>query len=141
MAARAATTGPIGVNLLVPQPSVVDFAQLDYYAEELEEVAEHYRVEVGHLDCDYYDEWQRKLEVVADIRPEMVSFTFGSPSPDIVRRLSALGILVSVTVTSAYEAGVAIAAGADNLVVQGPNAGGHRATSAPDMEPGTESLA
>ena len=140
VAARAATTGPIGVNLLVPQPSVADFAQLDYYADELEEVAEHYRVEVGHLDYDYDDEWQRKLEVVADIRPEMVSFTFGSPSPDIVRRLSALGMLVSVTVTSAYEAGVAIAAGADNLVVQGPNAGGHRATFAPDMEPGTDSL-
>jgi len=140
VAARAATTGPIGVNLLVPQPSFVDFAQLDYYADELEEVAEHYHVEVGLLDYDYDDEWQRKLEVVADIRPEMVSFTFGSPSPDIVRRLSALGMLVSVTVTSAYEAGVAIAAGADNLVVQGPDAGGHRGTFAPDMEPGTESL-
>jgi nitronate monooxygenase len=140
VAARAATTGPIGVNLLVPQPSFVDFAQLDYYADELEEVAEHYHVEVGHLDYDYDDEWQRKLEAVADIRPEMVSFTFGTPSPDIVRRLSALGMLVSVTVTSAYEAGVAIAAGADNLVVQGPNAGGHRGTFAPDMEPGTESL-
>ncbi|GAB5019596.1 hypothetical protein JHV675_52080 [Mycobacterium avium subsp. hominissuis] len=29
-----------------------------------------------------------------------------------------------VTVTSAYEAGVAVAAGADSLVVQGPAAGG-----------------
>ena len=110
------------------------------YAEELEDVADHYNVEVGYPDWDYDDEWQRKLEVVADVRPEMVSFTFGAPSPDIVRRLSALGMLVSVTVTSAYEAGVALAAGADNLVVQGPNAGGHRGTFAPDMEPGTESL-
>lgn len=42
--------------------------------------------------------------------------------------------------TSVYEAGVAIAAGADSLVVQGPAAGGHRGTFAPDMEPGTESL-
>ncbi len=140
VAARAATTGPIGVNLLVPQPSVVDFAQLDFYADELEDVAEHYHVEVGYPDWDYDDEWQRKLEAIADIRPEMVSFTFGVPSPDIVRRLSALGMLVSVTVTSAYEAGVAVAAGVDNLVVQGPNAGGHRGTFAPDMEPGTEPL-
>ncbi|MCV7113541.1 nitronate monooxygenase, partial [Mycolicibacterium setense] len=86
------------------------------------------------------DEWERKLEVVADIRPELVSFTFGAPPPDVVRQLSALGLLVSVTVTSAYEAGVAIAAGADNLVVQGPGAGGHRGTFAPDTEPGEESL-
>jgi nitronate monooxygenase len=139
-AARAATTGPIGANLFVPQPSVADWNQLDYYAEELEDIADHYRVDVGRPDYDYDDEWKRKLEVLADVRPEMVSFTFGVPSPDIVRRLSALGPLVSVTVTSAYEAGVAIAAGADNLVVQGPNAGGHRGTFAPDMEPGTESL-
>jgi nitronate monooxygenase len=45
-----------------------------------------------------------------------------------------------VTVTSLYEAGVAVAAGADSLVVQGPNAGGNRATFAPDMDPGSESL-
>ncbi len=45
-----------------------------------------------------------------------------------------------VTVTSAYEAGVAVAAGADSLVVQGPAAGGHRGTFAPDMEPANESL-
>ncbi len=47
-AARKATTGPIGVNLFVPQPSVADWVQLEYYAEDLEEVADHYRVEVGH---------------------------------------------------------------------------------------------
>ena len=138
--ARAATTGPLGVNLLVPQPSVADFAQLEYYAEELEDIADHYRVEVGHPEFGDDDDWERKLEVVADVRPELVSFTFGVPPPDIIRRLGALGLLVMVTVTSAYEAGVALAAGADSLIVQGPNAGGHRGTFAPDMEPGTESL-
>lgn len=122
-AARAATTGPIGANIFVPQPSVADWLQLEYYAEELAEVAEYYHVEVGQPIHGDDDEWERKLEVVADIRPELVSFTFGAPPPDVVRQLSALGLLVSVTVTSAYEAGVAIAAGADNLVVQGPGAG------------------
>lgn len=139
-AARAATTGPLGANLFVPQPSVADWVQLEYYAEELEEVAEFYHVEVGHPQHDDDDDWQRKLEVVADVRPEVVSFTFGVPPPDVIRRFSAIGLLVSVTVTSAYEAGVALAAGADSLVVQGPNAGGHRGTFAPDMEPGSESL-
>jgi nitronate monooxygenase len=139
-AARAATTGPLGVNLFVPQPSVADWVQLDYYAEELEEIAEHYHVEVGHPQHGDDDDWEHKLEVVADVRPELVSFTFGVPPPDIIRRLGALGLLVMVTVTSSYEAGVAVAAGADSLVVQGPGAGGHRGTFAPDMEPGNESL-
>lgn len=139
-AARAATTGPLGVNLFVPQPSVADWMALDYYAEELEEIAEYYQVEVGHPEYGDDDDWERKLEVVADVRPELVSFTFGVPPPDVIRRLGALGLLVMVTVTSAYEAGVAVAAGADSLIVQGPDAGGHRGTFAPDMEPGNESL-
>jgi nitronate monooxygenase len=139
-AARTMTTGPLGVNLFVPQPSVADWVALDYYAEELENVAEHYQVEVGRPQFGDDDDWERKLEVVADIRPELVSFTFGVPPPDVIRRLGALGLLVMVTVTSAYEAGVAVAAGADSLVVQGPDAGGHRGTFAPDMEPGSESL-
>src|SRR5258705_3366449 len=140
VAARAATTGPIGANLFVPQPSVADWVLLEYYAEELEEVADFYHTEVGHPVHGDDDEWERKLEVVADVRPELVSFTFGAPPPDIIRRLSALGLLVSITVTSAYEARVALAAGADSLVVQGPDAGGHRGTFAPDMEPGAESV-
>ncbi|OBG26475.1 nitronate monooxygenase [Mycobacterium sp. 852002-51057_SCH5723018] len=139
-AARAMTTGPLGVNLVVPQPSVADWIALDYYADELEGIAEHYQCEVGRPEYGDDGDWERKLEVVADVRPELVSFTFGVPEPDVIRRMSALGLLVMITVTSAYEAGVAVAAGADSLVVQGPNAGGHRGTFAPDMEPGTEPL-
>ncbi|OBA77438.1 2-nitropropane dioxygenase [Mycobacterium sp. 1554424.7] len=139
-AARALTTGPLGVNLLVPQPSVADWIALDYYAEELENIAEHYQCEVGRPEFGDDDDWERKLEVVSDLNPELVSFTFGAPPPDVIRRLGAQGMLVMVTVTSPYEAGIAVAAGADSLVVQGPDAGGHRGTFAPDMEPGTESL-
>lgn len=139
-AARRLTTGPIGANLFVPQPSVADYQQLDRYAEQLDQIAEYYGVELGRPGFDD-DGWQSKLEVLADVRPEMVSFTFGTPPPDVLRWLGALGILLYVTVTSVYEAGVAVAAGADGLVVQGPDAGGHRGTFAPDMEPGTESLA
>lgn len=139
-AARALTTGPLGVNLFVPQPSVADWIALDYYADELEGIAEHYQVEVGRPEFGDDDDWGRKLEMVADVRPELVSFTFGVPPPEVIRWLSGLGLLVMVTVTSPYEAGVAVAAGADSLVVQGPGAGGHRGTFAPDREPGTESL-
>ena len=139
-AARANATGPIGVNLFVPQPSVADYVELDQYAGELAQLAAHYDVEVGQPDYGDDDGWQAKLEVVADTRPEVVSFTFGVPSPDVLRRFGALGILLFVTVTSTYEASVAVGAGVDGLIVQGPDAGGHRATFAPDMGPGTESL-
>ena len=139
-AARAATSGPIGVNLFVPQPSVAEVHRLDHYADALDDLAEHYGVEVGYPKFGDDDGWKQKLEVVADLRPEMVSFTFGAPPPDVMRWFGALGMLLFNTVTSAYEAGIALAAGADGLIVQGPHAGGHRGTFAPDMDPGTESL-
>jgi nitronate monooxygenase len=139
-AARAATSGAVGVNLFVPQPSVADAVQLDEYAEQLAELAEHYCVEVGQPRLGDDDCWSEKLEVVADLRPTVVSFTFGTPRPENLEMLRELRILTLVTVTSAYEAGIAVAHGADGLVVQGPEAGGHRGTFAPDVLPAAESL-
>ena len=56
----------------------------------------------------------------------MVSFTFGCPSGDDVARLQAAGTEVWVTVTSTAEAVDAAASGADVLVAQNAEAGGHR---------------
>lgn len=139
-AARAATTGPIGANLFVPQPSDADVVLLDEYADLLAPLADHYGVELGRPRFGDDDCWPEKLEVIADLRPTVVSFTFGAPPPEDLERLRALRILSVVTVTSAYEAGIAVAHGADALVVQGPSAGGHRGTFAPDVEPGHDPL-
>lgn len=133
-AVRALTTGPVGLNLFYPQPSVGESDALNGYRAALAPLAERYGVEVAtpHFDDDAYAE---KLEVVLDLRPEVVSFTFGSPEPHDVERLHAAGIFTVVTVTSAYEAGVAVSAGARALAVQGPEAGGHRGIFAPDVRP------
>lgn len=139
-AARGATTGPIGANLFVPQPSDADLVLLDDYADLLAPLAEHYGVELGRPRFGDDDCWPEKLDVIADLRPTAVSFTFGAPQPDVLERLRALRIMTLVTVTSAYEAGIAVAHGADALVVQGPAAGGHRGTFAPDVRPGNEPL-
>jgi nitronate monooxygenase len=55
-----------------------------------------------------------------------VSFTFGCPAAAEIDRLHSEGIAVWVTVTSSAEASRAETAGADGLVVQGTEAGGHR---------------
>jgi nitronate monooxygenase len=60
-----------------------------------------------------------------------VSFTFGLPPIELVRALRAAGSVVSVTVTDADEARAAAAFGADALVVQGGQAGGHASTVRP----------
>src|SRR5918992_4012182 len=59
-------------------------------------------------------------------RVPIVSFTFGCPPPEVIERLHERDIAVWVTVTEVDEALAARDAGADALVVQGVEAGGHR---------------
>ncbi|MBU3707327.1 MAG: nitronate monooxygenase [Mycobacterium sp.] len=138
-AARAMTGGPLGVNLFVPQPCTASTEELAAYRHALAPLARQFGVEAGAPHADD-DDWQAKLEVVDDTAPEVVSFTFGCPSAQVLDRLRARGVLTMVTVTSRAEADYAVAAGAGTLVVQGPEAGGHRSVFAPDERPGEEPL-
>jgi nitronate monooxygenase len=127
VATRRLTSGPIGVNLFVRQRSAGKPERLAPFAAALAEEAERYGVALGEPDgAD--NEWPAQLDVVCDLRPEVVSFTFGSPSDDECRRLQRVGILTLGTITSIREAMIALSAGVDALVAQGPGAGGHRAT-------------
>lgn len=137
--ARALTSAPIGVNIFVPQPSAATRAELEGYRELLAPVAQRYGAEIPKPRPDD-DGWQAKLDVVADTAPEVASFTFGCPAAEVLDRLRGRGILTAVTVTSRAEADIAAAAGADALVVQGPEAGGHRGTFDPVTAPGDEPL-
>jgi nitronate monooxygenase len=73
--------------------------------------------------------------VVCDLRPNVVSFTFGSPTKTQCRRLRDAGVLTMATVTTVCEAEVALFCGVDGVVAQGPDAGGHRATFYPLAPP------
>lgn len=132
--ARAITPGPVGVNIFVPQQCAATVGELDGYRRALVPLARRFGVEPG-IPCSDDDAWQAKLEVVADTRPEAVSFTFGCPPAEVLSRLRELGILTMVTVTSGPEAEQSAAAGAGALVVQGPEAGGHRSVFAPARRP------
>ncbi len=136
---RALTAGPVGVNLFVPQRCAATAADLADYRRALAPVAQRFGVQAGEPYSDD-DAWQAKLEVVADSRPEVVSFTFGCPSARVLARLRGLGILTLVTITSRAEAELAVTAGAGALVAQGPEAGGHRSVFAPDRRPPEEAL-
>ena len=83
-----------------------------------------------HVGAPRHDDdgWEEKLALVAELRVPVVSFAFGCPDAAEVARLHAAGVAVWATVTTPAEARAAEAAGADALVVQGVEAGGHRAT-------------
>jgi nitronate monooxygenase len=74
------------------------------------------------------DAWEAKLALLESDPVAVVSFTFGCPPAEVVARLQAVGSEVWVTITSPDEGAQAVAAGADALVAQGIEAGGHRAS-------------
>jgi nitronate monooxygenase len=137
---RSATAMPFGVNLFVPSSQPAGPEVLNDYLRELAAEAQRQGVEVGeprHED----DDWERKLELVCEQRVAVVSFTFGCPPAEVVERLHDAGGAVWVTITSPEEALLAHGAGADALVAQGTEAGGHRGGFADDGTGGIGLLA
>ncbi|MGY1742065.1 MULTISPECIES: nitronate monooxygenase [unclassified Blastococcus] len=131
---RAASPAPFGVNVFSPVAAdAAEAARVPAYARLLEPRAAALGARLGepvHTD----DEHAAKVAVLAELRPAVVSFAFGVPPAASVEALHAAGVPVWLTVTSPEDAVAATAAGADALVVQGWEAGGHRGGGS-DAEP------
>ena len=125
--ARSLTDAMFGVNLFVVEEIEVDDGAVQNYARELEPVAQRYGTQLGVARYDD-DDFEAKLEVVLEMKVPIVSFTFACPSRQIIASLQHAGIAVWVTVTEPEEARLATEAGADALICQGIEAGGHRGT-------------
>jgi nitronate monooxygenase len=138
-AARKLTSGPIGVNLFVPQPHLGTPAEFNAFAAALAPETQRYGVPSGEPRRGE-DDTVAKVDVVCELRPEVVSFTFGSPTKAQCRQLASAGILAVATVTTVREAEIALLCGTDAVVAQGPCAGGHRATFDPLAAPADDSL-
>ncbi|MCU1398914.1 MAG: 2-nitropropane dioxygenase [Acidimicrobiales bacterium] len=128
-ATRELTTEPFGVNIFAPVRTPALRSVVAAYAERIAPLAQAAGVAPGapRFDDDHFDD---KLIVVTRAKPAVVSFVFGCPDPGTIAELRARSIEVWVTVTSADEAQVAVLAGADAIVVQGAEAGGHRGSFA-----------
>jgi nitronate monooxygenase len=128
--ARGMTAGPLGVNLFVPGSEAAADSVADY-AATLAAAASEAGVELGSARFEN-DAWDAKLALLLDDPLPVTSFTFGCPDPSVVRAIQAAGSEAWVTVTTPAEAERAVAAGADVLITQGAEAGGHRGSFSDD---------
>jgi nitronate monooxygenase len=124
---RSLSAAPFGVNVFVPGDGPTERAAYERYLDRLRAWAAERNVALGEPRYSD-DDWDAKLALLRADPVELVSFTFGSPAPDDVAALKAAGSEVWVSVTSPEEARLAEEIGADALVVQGAEAGGHRAS-------------
>ena len=126
---RRRTARPFGVNFLVPAPAP---ATPDDPA--MPAVLRRIRDRLG-LPPDppavetTYATAEEGLEIALAARVPVVSFAMGSPAPHVARAHAA-GTLVVAAVTTVAEAEEVASAGADVVVAQGSEAGGHRSTFA-----------
>lgn len=123
-ALRDLTDAAYGVNLFVPDVEVEPATYAPYLAR-LADDASRRGMRVGEASYDD-DSYGAKVELCLAERVPVVSFTFGCPHKTVVERLHQAGSEVWVTVTDATEADAAVSVGADVLVAQGIEAGGHR---------------
>src|SRR3954453_5685215 len=135
VAVRELTDAPFGINLFVPGDPAAQTPGLDEYLRRAAPEAARYGAELVNPRYDD-DGYSQKLALVAEHRPAVVSFTFGSPEPDRIAMLKEAGVEVWITATTPREAIAAGKAGAEAIVLQGSEAGGHRASFADlDDEP------
>jgi nitronate monooxygenase len=82
-------------------------------------------------------------ELVEELKPEVVSFHFGLPEAALLRRVKAAGAIVTSSATIVKEAVWLEGNGADIIIAQGAEAGGHRGMFLTDNlaeQPGTFAL-
>ncbi|MFC9912232.1 nitronate monooxygenase [Streptomyces sp. NPDC059862] len=125
---RGLTGRPFGVNLFMPQPEYAEPAAVDVYAHQLAGEAAWYEAELGDPDSGRDDGYDVKLAVLLDNPVPVVSFHFGCPSREVLDALRRAGTLTLVTATTPDEARAIERAGADAVIVQGVEAGGHQGT-------------
>lgn len=126
---REKTGKPFAVNLFAHATSVpAEQTKLDAMQEFLKAVHEELAIPFEYKsvsDFSFYH-YRDQLEVLLDEKVEIVSFTFGILEPDVIELLKSRGIKLIGTATSVREAKMLDQLGADAIVAQGLEAGGHR---------------
>jgi len=135
-ATRVLTTGPVNANFFIFPPLAPPEADAAARAvAALGALPAAAGLALAPPVPPYHPELAAQLETVWRLRPEVLTFHFGLPPAGVIERAHSLGISVGVTATRATEARAIAAAGADFIVAQGAEAGGHCGVFVPG-EPG-----
>lgn len=127
-AIRAQTSKPFNLNFFChPQPDVDEVREADWHA-----TLAPYFAEFGIDPSSIRPGPGRKTfgaehaEVIEEFRPPVISFHFGLPAAPLVSRVKHTGAKILASATTVDEARWLEAHGADVIIAQGVEAGGHR---------------
>lgn len=133
VATRALTKGPVNANFFIFSPVELPPKTVQEKATEaLKNLALDGEYSLSIPRAPFYPDLGEQLEPVWKHRPDLLTFHFGIPAPSIIEQAHSQGITVGITATSLQEAKAIEQAGADFIVAQGIEAGGHRGIFNPD---------
>jgi nitronate monooxygenase len=121
---RASSSGPFQINVWIPDPK----PQRDPEAEaRMRAFLAAWGPEVAANAGDAVPpDFQEQCDTLLQLQPPVISSIMGLFPPAFVARLKDKGIAWFATATTVTEAQAAQAAGADAIIAQGAEAGGHR---------------
>jgi nitronate monooxygenase len=127
-ALRAATNKPFNVNFFCHTPPVPDEARERAWRAKLAPFYREYgidpdKVPGGPGRTPFSAE---AADVLDEFAPAVVSFHFGLPAPELLKRARARGAKILASATTVAEALWLEARGVDAIIAQGVEAGGHR---------------
>jgi nitronate monooxygenase len=121
---RAGSAGPFQINLWIPDPAPRrDAAHEAEVRRFLEQWGPPVPREAGDI---VLQDFPAQCEALLEIQPTAISSIMGLYPPEFVREAKSRKIEWFATVTTIAEAKAAEAAGADVIIAQGMEAGGHR---------------
>jgi len=126
---QAATDKPVNVNVFCHQPPAPDATRDAQWLAYLQPFFKELGSEPPTSLTEVYPSFLANdalLHVLLAARPKVVSFHFGLPTAAQASALRRAGVRLLACVTSVAEGQAAAALGADALVAQGIEAGGHR---------------
>jgi nitronate monooxygenase len=127
-AIRAGTDRPYNVNFFCHAPPGVDAKRDAAWRELLAPYFREYEIDprAGSPGVSRTPFSAAAADVLQQFKPEVVSFHFGLPSADLLARIKKWGSKVLASATTVAEAVWLEQRGADAIIAQGAEAGGHR---------------
>lgn len=128
IAIRAQTSKPFNVNFFAHTPPVPDVAREAAWRAALKPHYDEFGIEASTVAAGSsrmpFDD--QAVELLAEFTPPVISFHLGFPSTLLLARLKAWGGKVIASATTVAEARWLELRGADAIIAQGLEAGGHR---------------
>ena len=119
------TGKPFAVNLFVQEEPNINVSVLQEARMALQPIYEELNIQETPTVMST-EVFQGQVNAVIEERVPIVSFTFGLPSSDVMKRLKDNGTYLIGTATTLEEALAVQQHGFDAVVLQGSEAGGHR---------------